>query len=71
MNTFGTKMSEVTQLKHHNELLAEALSKIIIASGIVRKDIVSFSGPELLFFADDVVRMLETIEETENILLEV
>jgi hypothetical protein len=43
---------------NRERLLGEALGKCILASGIVRKDIEGFSGPELLMFADDLHEML-------------
>lgn len=57
-----SKMTEVENLKHQNQLLADSLAKIIMASGIVRKDIDGFTGPQLLLFAEDVVFMLQMQE---------
>ena len=52
-------MIDMDSLKRQNQLLAEALAEIIIASGIVREDIDGFTEPQLLFFAKDVVSMLK------------
>ena len=52
-------------LRHQNKLLAEALGACIIASGIVRKDVDGFSGPELLHFAADLQSMLEAAPQQE------
>ena len=46
-------------LRHQNKLLAETLGACILASGIVRKDIDGFTGPELLHFGEDLRSMLE------------
>lgn len=51
---------ENSSLKNHRDLLANTLGKCIIASGIVRENIV-LSGPELIFFGEDLVQMLEKI----------
>jgi hypothetical protein len=48
---------------NRERLLGEALGKCILASGIVRKDIEGFSGPELLMFADDLHEMLSTFPQ--------
>lgn len=42
------------------ELLAEALGKCLVASGIVRQD-AQLTGPHLLLFADDLERMLKDL----------
>ena len=49
----------VQGLQHQLKLLAEALGACILASGIVRKDIDGFDGPQLLLFAEDLRSMLE------------
>ena len=46
-------------LRHQNKLLAETLGACILASGIVRKDIDGFTGPELLHFGEDLRSMLK------------
>ena len=55
----------IDSLRHQNKLLAEALGACILASGIVRKDIDGFSGPELLHFAKDLQSMLEAAPQQE------
>lgn len=55
-------MTEVETLKHQNQLMADALAEIIMASGIVREDVGGFTVPQLLFFAKDVVSMLKLHE---------
>lgn len=48
----------VIQLEYQLQLISEALSECIIASGIVRPEITVFSGPEVLMFSCDLARML-------------
>lgn len=52
-------------LRHQNKLLAETLGACILASGIVRKDIDGFTGPELLHFGEDLRSMLEVAPKQE------
>ena len=52
-------------LRHQNKLLAETLGACILASGIVRKDIDGFTGPELLHFGEDLRSMLEAAPQQE------
>lgn len=52
-------------LRHQNKLLAETLGACILASGIVRKDIDGFTGPELLQFGEDLRSMLEAAPQQE------
>lgn len=52
-------------LRHQNKLLAETLGACILASGIVRKDIDGFTGPELLHFGEDLRSMLEVAPQQE------
>lgn len=52
-------------LRHQNKLLAETLGACILASGIVRKDIDGFTGPELLHFGEDLRSMLEAAPKQE------
>lgn len=44
------------------ELLADALGKVLVAAGLVRKDHEGMTGPELLLAADDFVRSVEERE---------
>ena len=53
-------------LRHQNKLLAETLGACILASGIVRKDIDGFTGPELLHFGEDLRSMLEVAPKQED-----
>ncbi len=55
-------MREVTITPAQGKLLAEALGKCLVASGIVRPDI-SMTGPELLMFSEDLGRLLAEREE--------
>lgn len=52
-------------MRHQNKLLAETLGACILASGIVRKDIDGFTGPELLHFGEDLRSMLEAAPQQE------
>ena len=52
-------------LRHQNKLLAETLGACILASGIVRKNIDGFTGPELLHFGKDLRSMLEAAPQQE------
>ena len=52
-------------MRHQNKLLAETLGACILASGIVRKDIDGFTGPELLHFGEDLRSMLEVAPKQE------
>lgn len=48
------------------QLLADALGKCILASGIVRKDKNGFTGPELLLFAKDLEDMLKSSQPAKQ-----
>lgn len=49
---------EPAEPTNKEKLLANALEKCILASGIVRQDIDGLSGPQLLMFAEDLCQML-------------
>lgn len=51
--------AQLSNQEHHLNLLAQALGNCIFAAGITRAG-AALSGPELLMFADDLKRHLET-----------
>ncbi len=58
---FNTRKSaplEILELTHQNELLYEALRKILIINGIINTD-VHPNGPELLLATEDYLRYRE------------
>jgi len=51
---------ELATSKHHVQLLAESLGKILIAAGMIRSDLTGMTGPMLIAAADDYAEYLRT-----------
>jgi hypothetical protein len=63
----GKVSNELNEANNRVQLLAEALEKCIMASGIVRRDIDGLSVAELLHFAEDLRGMLDRGQQHTSI----
>jgi len=49
------------ELRHHKQLLADTLGKVLVAAGVVRADHEGFTGPQLVQFGEELADAMNAV----------